>query len=139
MESRRSGAVRDPIRRPGLLRRREARQRLVTWATWLLCSAVLWASAAQAQSTSYVHDANGRVVAVTANNSTSVQYSYNTLGHSTQISAPVTAGQLAIFAFMPTHGEAGAQVTIQGQGVDFRLKLSRVFHRKVSHPYGVAG
>ena len=23
--------------------------------------------------------------------------------------------------------------------VDFRLKLSRVFHRKVSHPYGVAG
>ena len=32
-----------------------------------------------------------------------------------------------------------ASVTAKVLGVDFRLKLSRVFHRKVSHPYGVAG
>jgi len=73
---------------------------------------------AHAQSTSYVYDANGRVVAVTASNGTSVQYSYNTLGHTSQISAPLAPGQLAIFAFVPTHGEAGTQVTIQGQGFD---------------------
>jgi len=73
---------------------------------------------AHAQSTSYVYDANGRVVAVTASNGTSVQYSYNTLGHTSQISAPLSPGQLAIFAFVPTHGEAGTQVTIQGQGFD---------------------
>ncbi|WP_158628931.1 IPT/TIG domain-containing protein [Dyella choica] len=73
---------------------------------------------ASAQSTSYVYDANGRVVAVTASNGTSVQYSYNTLGHTSQIGAPLSPGQLAIFAFTPTHGEAGAQVTLQGQGFD---------------------
>jgi YD repeat-containing protein len=73
---------------------------------------------AHAQSTGYVYDANGRVVAVTASNGTSVQYTYNALGHASQISAPIPAGQLAIFAFMPTHGQAGTQVTIQGQGFD---------------------
>ena len=79
---------------------------------------MLWAGLAQAQSTGYVYDANGRVVAVTAANGTSVQYSYDTLGHASQISAPLSSGQMAIFAFMPTHGEAGAQVTIQGQAFD---------------------
>ena len=69
-----------------------------------------------AQSTSYVYDANGRVVAVTATNGTSVPYSYNTLGHISQVGAPLSPGQLAIFAFVPTHGVAGTQVTIDGQG-----------------------
>ncbi|KGX70127.1 hypothetical protein Y026_936 [Burkholderia pseudomallei TSV28] len=73
---------------------------------------------AHAQSTRYVYDANGRVVAVTATSGTSVQYGYNTLGQASQVSVPLSSGQLAIFAFMPTHGEAGAQVTIQGQGFD---------------------
>ncbi|WP_308142815.1 beta strand repeat-containing protein [Burkholderia pseudomallei] len=71
-----------------------------------------------AQSTGYVYDANGRVVAVTASNGASVQYTYNSLGHASQVSAPVPSGQLAIFAFMPTHGQSGTQVTIQGQGFD---------------------
>ncbi|MBF3882695.1 IPT/TIG domain-containing protein [Burkholderia pseudomallei] len=71
-----------------------------------------------AQSTRYVYDANGRVVAVTANSGSSVQYGYNTLGHASQVSAPLSSGQLAIFSFMPTHGEAGTQVTIHGQGFD---------------------
>jgi len=79
---------------------------------------MLWAGLVQAQSTKYVYDANGRVVAVTAANGTSVQYSYDTLGHASQISPPLLSGQMAIFAFMPTHGEAGTQVTIQGQGFD---------------------
>lgn len=84
----------------------------------LFCLMQLAWSIAYAQSTRYVYDANGRVVAVTPNSGTSVQYGYNSLGHASQISAPLAAGQLAIFSFMPTHGEAGTQVTIQGQGFD---------------------
>ncbi|WP_232448046.1 IPT/TIG domain-containing protein [Burkholderia ubonensis] len=77
-----------------------------------------WASNVHAQSTGYVYDANGRVVATTGHNGTSEQYSYNALGHVSQVSAPIAAGQMAIFAFMPTHGETGSQVIIQGQGFD---------------------
>ena len=84
----------------------------------LLCLMQLAWGITYAQSTRYVYDANGRVVAVTASNGTSVQYSYNALGHASQISAPVPSGQLAIFTFVPTHGQAGTQVTIQGQGFD---------------------
>jgi large repetitive protein len=74
-----------------------------------------WIDAAQAQTT-YVYDANGRVVAVTQGNSTAEQYTYDTLGHPIQVSAPTSTSQLAIFAFTPTYGVAGTQVTIQGQG-----------------------
>ncbi|GGA37675.1 IPT/TIG domain-containing protein [Dyella nitratireducens] len=73
-------------------------------------------SEASAQSTSYVYDANGRVVAVTANSGTSVQYGYNPLGHTNQISSALSPGQLAIFAFIPMHGVAGTEVTLEGQG-----------------------
>lgn len=71
-----------------------------------------------AQSTNYVYDANGRVAAVTASSGSSVQYSYNALGHASQISAPLSSDQLAVFAFTPTHGEAGTQVALQGQRFD---------------------
>ncbi|KGX70090.1 IPT/TIG domain protein [Burkholderia pseudomallei TSV28] len=87
-------------------------------ALCLLYLALPWASYVQAQSSRYVYDANGRVVAVTATNGTSVQYGYNPLGYASQASTPIAAGQLAIFAFMPTHGVAGTQVTIEGQGFD---------------------
>ena len=82
---------------------------------WLVCSMLLWLGAAHAQ-TSYVHDANGRVVAVTQSNGTTVQYGYDALGHAGPINAPLSAGQLAIFSFMPTHGVAGMRATIEGQG-----------------------
>ena len=83
-----------------------------------LCLMLLASGGASAQTSSYVYDANGRVAAVVAANGTSVQYGYNSLGHASQVSAPIPVGQLAIFAFMPTHGVAGAQVTIEGQGFD---------------------
>lgn len=83
-----------------------------------LCLMLLASGGASAQASTYVYDANGHVVAVAAANGTSVQYGYNSLGHAGQVSAPIPAGQLAIFAFMPTHGVAGAQVTIEGQGFD---------------------
>lgn len=85
-------------------------------AFWSLCTLVAPIGHVHAQSTHYVYDANGRVVGVTANNNTSAQYSYNSLGHTSEIGAPLSSDQLAIFTFMPTHGEAGAQVTIYGQG-----------------------
>ena len=81
----------------------------------LYCTVLLWSGMTHAQTT-YVHDANGRVVAVTQSSGTSTQYSYDTLGHVGPISAPIAAGQLAIFAFMPTHGVAGAEVILDGQG-----------------------
>ncbi|WP_179100671.1 IPT/TIG domain-containing protein, partial [Burkholderia pseudomallei] len=57
-------------------------------------------------------------MAVTSGNSTSAQYGYNTLAHTSQVSTPIATNQLAIFAFSPTHGEAGTEVVIQGQGFD---------------------
>ena len=118
MESQRNGASQGHIRRLGLSGWHRPDRSFITWMIWLMCSVALWAGVAQAQSTSYVYDANGRVVAVTTNNANSVQYGYDTLGHVSQISAPLATSQMAIFAFMPTHGEAGTQVTIQGQGFD---------------------
>ncbi|GLQ45759.1 hypothetical protein GCM10007862_08100 [Dyella lipolytica] len=92
---------------------------------WLLCGAMLWLAIAHAQ-TSYVRDANGRVVAVTQSNGTSVQYGYDALGHVGSISAPIAAAQLAIFAFTPAQGEAGTPVTIDGQGFSSTLANNSV-------------
>jgi len=116
MGSQRNGAGWERIYRLGLARCEHAGRQLTTWAVWLLCGVMFWAGTVQSQSTSYVHDANGRVVAVTANNSASVQYGYSALGHAGQISAPLSSSQLAIFTFVPMHGSAGAQITLQGQG-----------------------
>jgi hypothetical protein len=116
MELQRDGAGQDDNRQSVLTWKCLPGRWLVTWVTLLLSGMVLWTSVVDAQSTNYVHDANGRVVAVTANNGTSVQYSYDSLGHANQISAPLSAGQLALFAFTPTHGVAGTEVTLQGQG-----------------------
>ncbi|WP_343205910.1 IPT/TIG domain-containing protein, partial [Rhodanobacter sp. MP1X3] len=68
-----------------------------------------------AHATSYVYDANGRVVAVTQNTGVSAQYTYDAVGNLVQV-GQVAAGQLAIFAFTPTHGSAGTSVTVYGQG-----------------------
>jgi len=83
---------------------------LVHWLVWctLLCLGV-------AQATSYVYDANGRVVAVTQSSGASEQYAYDALGNQVQIGGVIPAGQLALFAFSPTHGIAGTTVTIEGQ------------------------
>ncbi len=81
----------------------------------LCCTLLLWLVTLHAQTT-YVRDADGRVVAATQSNGTSVQYSYDALGHIGPVSAPLSADQLAIFAFMPTHGVAGAEVILEGQG-----------------------
>ncbi|HUA80250.1 MAG TPA: pre-peptidase C-terminal domain-containing protein [Dyella sp.] len=93
---------------------------------WLLSSILLSVGVANAQSTQYTYDANGRVVAIMANNGSSVQYSYDSLGHASQVGAPLSSGQLAIFAFVPTHGATGAEVTLDGQGFSSSLANDNV-------------
>ena len=99
--------------------RREVSRRLTTYFRTLIqmlfYSALLWIGTSQAQTT-YTRDANGRVVAVTQGNGTTAQYTYDALGRTTQVGASISPGQLALFAFTPTHGVAGAAITIYGQG-----------------------
>ncbi|HTV85599.1 MAG TPA: IPT/TIG domain-containing protein, partial [Dyella sp.] len=98
------------------LRRWSYRTSALSLFAWVLvfCASV-GLDGAHAQTT-YVHDADGRVVAVTQSTGTTQQYTYDTLGHPAQVTAPISSNQLAIFAFMPTHGIAGTEVTLQGQG-----------------------
>jgi len=100
----------------GIQRRWPCRTGALAFFAWLLffCASV-GLDGAHAQ-TAYVHDANGRIVAVTQSDGTTQQYTYDALGHPSQVSAPVAAGQLAIYTFMPSHGDAGTTVTINGQG-----------------------
>ena len=110
--------------------RERLRRRLDRWfrvsLIGLLCVMVLAGGIVHAQSTRYAYDANGRVVAVTQSNGTTTQYGYDALGYVGSISAPLSAGQLAIFAFMPTQGEASTPVTIDGQGFSSTLANNRV-------------
>ena len=91
----------------------------------LCCALLLWLVTLHAQTT-YVRDANGRVVAVTQSSGTSTQYSYDALGRVGQISPPLSAGQLAIFALLPSHGVSGTEVTIYGQGFSSTLASDSV-------------
>ena len=84
-----------------------------SWLAVFLCLAALVAQA----TTSYVYDANGRLVAVSKDDGSSAQYTYDAVGNLVQVSA-VPSGQLALFAFTPTHGTVGTAVTLYGQGFD---------------------
>jgi YD repeat-containing protein len=89
-------------------------KRIVALARVFLCCTLLFLLGV-ANATTYVYDANGRVVAVTQTTGASAQYTYDALGNIVQV-GQVAAGQLAIFAFTPSHGSAGTAVTISGQG-----------------------
>ncbi|VBI73290.1 IPT/TIG domain-containing protein [Burkholderia pseudomallei] len=117
MESLGKRQVRDGMDGSGV--RERFRRRLDRWfranLIGLVCLLQLAGGLAYAQSAGYVYDASGRVVATTQSNGNSAQYTYDALGNLIQTTS-VPAGQLAIFAFAPTHGVAGTQVVIQGQG-----------------------
>jgi len=95
---------------------------------WMLWSTLLLTGIAQAQSSpapsttsNYVYDANGRLTAVTKGDGTSAPYTYDTLGNLLQVGGAIPAGQLALFTFTPSHGEAGTAITINGQGFSSAL------------------
>ncbi|HJU39173.1 MAG TPA: IPT/TIG domain-containing protein, partial [Tahibacter sp.] len=73
------------------------------------------AAALCAQAASYTYDASGRLVAVTNASGETAVYRYDALGNMLGIDRLAT-GQLALFAFSPTHGGPGASVSVKGQG-----------------------
>ncbi|MHB8347171.1 MAG: IPT/TIG domain-containing protein [Acidiferrobacterales bacterium] len=87
-------------------------QRFVSAALFLILLGS-WANTLYAST--YVYDANGRLIAVTASNGSGAQYTYDAVGNIQSIQ-PISAGQLALFTSSPEQGVVGAQVTIQGSG-----------------------
>ena len=77
----------DPFRKREK-KRIPAMVRVLLWSTFLLLLGV-------AHATTYVYDANGRVVAVTQSSGISAQYTYDAIGNIVQV-GQVAAGQLAI-------------------------------------------
>jgi len=113
--------------RPGLGGTPSARSRwrfLRTLLIGALCFLSLTCSVAWA-STSYVYDANGRLVAVTADDGANARYVYDEMGNIVSVDH-VAAGDLAIFAFSPAHGAVGTTVTIYGQGFSSTLSDNTV-------------
>lgn len=70
---------------------------------------------ADAAATNYVHDANGRLVAVTGNGGPTTVYSYDAVGNILTVQQ-IPSNQLALFAYGPMSGAPGTQITIQGNG-----------------------
>ncbi|HLM54324.1 MAG TPA: IPT/TIG domain-containing protein [Pseudoxanthomonas sp.] len=65
--------------------------------------------------TSYVYDANGRLVVATNDAGLSVRYVYDRLGNITRVDR-LLANDLAVFGFTPGRGAPGVAVRITGQG-----------------------
>jgi YD repeat-containing protein len=95
---------------------------LSSWLAFVAC--VLFASAA-VDATTYVYDANGRLVTVTNDNGESARYVYDVMGNMVRIER-IAADELKIFAFTPTHGTVEAPVTIYGQGFSSQISDNTV-------------
>jgi len=132
MESRRRGERwafgQDVIRRSKALR---ACKHVALLMVWTMIGLLAADGSAIAQTTHYTYDANGRVVGVVKDGAASARYTYDTVGNLVQIDG-LPAGQLAIFSFMPTHGQAGTMVTIDGQGFGAGLADNTVQFNGVS-------
>lgn len=83
--------------------------RFAVWMLWLL-TVVL---ATPAFATSYVYDANGRLLAVTNDAGESARYVYDVMGNILKVDR-LAADQLALFAFTPGRGVSGMQVRLMG-------------------------
>ncbi|WP_058836190.1 IPT/TIG domain-containing protein [Luteimonas abyssi] len=90
-------------------------RRFSAWAAVTLCILVLAALAGRALATSYVYDANGRLVVVTNDAGESARYVYDAMGNLLRVER-LGEGDLAIFAFTPGRGAPGVRVRIQGHG-----------------------
>ncbi len=81
-------------------------------AAWALCLLAL-VLVGPASATSYVYDANGRVIAVTNDAGEAARYVYDVMGNIQKVDR-LAADELALFAFAPGRGVSGTQVTLQG-------------------------
>lgn|GEM_PF-3852209 len=66
--------------------------------------------------TSYVYDANGRVIAVSNDAGEAARYVYDVMGNIKRIDR-LAGNELALFAFTPGRGVSGTKVSLQGHGV----------------------
>ncbi|MDE2236090.1 MAG: IPT/TIG domain-containing protein, partial [Gammaproteobacteria bacterium] len=96
-------------------------------ARFLLSCAVLalaaWSGSVSASS--YVYDADGRLILVTAPNGSAAQYSYDAVGNIASIQN-YSATALRILLFQPQAGPVGAQVVITGTGFSATLANNTV-------------
>lgn len=86
------------------------------WRTLRTTAAVamlLWAWAATA--TTYLYDANGRLVVTTNDAGESARYVYDPMGNVQRVDR-IAASDIAVFAFSPARGGAGREVRIRGRG-----------------------
>lgn len=83
-------------------------------AAWVMVVLAL-VLASPVSATSYVYDANGRLIAVTNDAGESARYFYDVMGNIQKVDR-LAADQLALFAFTPGRGVTGMQVRLQGHG-----------------------
>lgn len=88
-----------------------------------LVAMLLWAWAATA--TTYLYDANGRLVVATNDAGESARYVYDPMGNVQRIDR-IAASDLAVFAFSPARGGAGREVRIRGRGFSATASANQV-------------
>jgi YD repeat-containing protein len=94
-------------------------------SSWLAFAACLLFASAAVDATTYVYDANGRLVTVTNDAGESARYVYDVMGNMVRIER-IAADELKIFAVTPTHGTVEAPVTIYGQGFSSQISDNAV-------------
>ena len=82
------------------------------FAAWVVCLLALML-ALPVSATSYVYDANGRLIAVTNDAGESARYVYDVMGNIQKVDR-LAADQLALFSVTPGRGVSGMQVRLQG-------------------------
>lgn len=82
------------------------------FAAWGVCLLALML-ALPVSATSYVYDANGRLIAVTNDAGESARYVYDVMGNIQKVDR-LAADQLALFSVTPGRGVSGMQVRLQG-------------------------
>jgi len=101
------------------LRARLARSYIFFWREQVtrrvLLAFVLLSLSCAAIATSYVYDAQGRLIAASNDAGESARYRYDAMGNIVAVER-VPSGTLAVLGFTPARGSAGDRVLIQGQG-----------------------
>ena len=118
-----SNRIAAPLRKRSLISSFQRQYGRIFWSVLLalVCAlAASWAMAAK-----YIYDSNGRLVVVTNESGQNARYVYDKLGNLLRIDR-LAADELAVFAFSPSRGAVGTQVTLQGQGFGASVSQNQV-------------